>query len=52
MLTGMTFDSASAHMRRAALESVAFQTADLVARCRPMVAGAGRLRGRWRHGGQ
>jgi glycerol kinase len=31
MLTGLTFDSGAAHIARAALESVAFQTADLVA---------------------
>jgi glycerol kinase len=31
MLTGLTFDSGPAHIARAALESVAFQTADLVA---------------------
>lgn len=31
MLTGLTFDSGPAHIARAALESVAFQTVDLVA---------------------
>ena len=31
MLAGLTFDSSAAHIARAALESVAFQTADLVA---------------------
>ena len=31
MLTGLTFDSSAAHIARAALESIAFQTADLVA---------------------
>ena len=41
MLTGLTFASGPAHIARAALESVAFQTADLVA---AMAAdGAGRL---------
>jgi len=41
MLSGLTFDSSAAHIARAALESVAFQTADLVA---AMVAdGAGQL---------
>jgi len=34
MLTGLTFDSGPAHIARAALESVAFQTADLVAAMR------------------
>jgi glycerol kinase len=41
MLTGLTFDSGPAHIVRAALESVAFQTADLV---EAMASdGAGRL---------
>jgi glycerol kinase len=40
MLTGMTFDTGAAHIARAALESVAFQTADLVA---AMEEGAGKL---------
>lgn len=31
MLAGLTFDSSAAHIARAALESVAYQTADLVA---------------------
>jgi len=31
MLTGLTFDSGPAHIARAALEAVAFQTADLIA---------------------
>ena len=41
MLTGLTFDSGAAHIARAALESVAFQTADLVAAMQ--ADGAGRL---------
>lgn len=40
MLTGMTFDSGAAHIARAALESVAFQTADLVAAMQADGAGA------------
>ncbi|WJT00461.1 glycerol kinase GlpK [Novosphingobium humi] len=40
MLTGMTFDSGAAHFARAALESVAFQTADLVAAMQADGAGA------------
>lgn len=34
MLTGLTFDTGAAHIARAALESVAYQTADLVAAMR------------------
>lgn len=41
MLTGLTFDSGPAHIARAALESVAFQTADLV--CAMQDDGAGAL---------
>jgi glycerol kinase len=41
MLTGLTFDSGPAQIARAALESVALQTADLVAAMR--ADGAGRL---------
>ena len=41
MLTGMTFDTGAAHIARAALESVAFQTADLVAAMQ--ADGAGKL---------
>ena len=41
MLTGMTFDTGAAHIARAALESVAFQTADLVAAME--ADGAGKL---------
>jgi len=41
MLVGLTFDSGAAHLARAALESVAFQTADLVAAMES--DGAGRL---------
>jgi glycerol kinase len=52
MLTGMTFDSTSAHIARAALESVAFQTADLVSAMQADGAGAGGAARRWRHGGQ
>ncbi|HEY6870302.1 MAG TPA: FGGY-family carbohydrate kinase, partial [Novosphingobium sp.] len=40
MLTGLTFDSGPAHIARAALESVAFQTADLVAAMAADGAGA------------
>lgn len=40
MLTGLTFDSGPAHIARAALESVAFQTADLVAAMQRDGAGA------------
>ncbi len=40
MLTGLTFDSGPAHIARAALESVAFQTADLVAAMQSDGAGA------------
>lgn len=40
MLTGLTFDSGAAHIARAALESVAFQTADLVAAMQADGAGA------------
>jgi glycerol kinase len=40
MLTGLTFDSGSVHIARAALESVAFQTADLVAAMQADGAGA------------
>jgi len=40
MLTGLTFDSGAAHIARAALESVAFQTADLVAAMQGDGAGA------------
>ncbi len=40
MLAGLTFDSSAAHIARAALESVAFQTADLVAAMAEDGAGA------------
>ncbi|NOW48878.1 glycerol kinase [Novosphingobium sp. SG751A] len=40
MLTGLTFDSGAAHIARAALESVAFQTADLVSAMQADGAGA------------
>jgi glycerol kinase len=40
MLTGLTFDSGAAHIARAALESVAFQTADLVSAMQGDGAGA------------
>ncbi|WP_062343859.1 glycerol kinase GlpK [Novosphingobium sp. CCH12-A3] len=40
MLAGLTFDSSAAHIARAALESVAFQTADLVAAMEQDGAGA------------
>lgn len=40
MLTGLTFDSGPAHIARAALESVAFQTTDLVAAMAADGAGA------------
>ncbi|MBB4613477.1 glycerol kinase GlpK [Novosphingobium taihuense] len=40
MLAGLTFDTSAAHIARAALESVAFQTADLVAAMEGDGAGA------------
>jgi glycerol kinase len=40
LLTGLTFDSGAAHIARAALESVAFQTADLVEAMQADGAGA------------